>query len=1487
MQARTCSVTVEQTKRILALWCDEQVDGQIRSKYGDSQEPPRKRTKLEPEDESERGPIPFKAPSLSPASIPLTRLVLDSDFLLSNDLTSFQEPRNFERDSIEVSLIAVEDHRDGRATLGFVPLSTKGKKSRLEITVGDLQDTFIKELDLIAQLHLSVGVTHMPARGKVRFTLHSTIWWPDGASCLVTGGRHNLDGYVLEVYAGVPTLSESRGKQCSAQDFYDSVHFPSATAKIPASLNERVLTTELYPFQKRAVHWMLQREGVDGVLDSQHFPTVSELSKLSFKQSVDADGIEIFISTLEGVVASRARLLQRQSVRGGILSEEMGLGKTCEMLSLVCLNKRHPEEDISAFKDVGLLPTRATLIVTPMTILQQWKDEIERHAPHLVYTHYRGMAALTKDKQEEKDAIESFKNADIVLTTYNVLAGEIHYAVDPPDRSMRRKEKTRTRKRSPLVQMHWWRAVLDEAQMVESGVSNAAMTARLIPRYNAWAVSGTPVKRDVQDLRGLLIFLQYEPFASSNEVWRRLVSHYESHFLEDFKNLFGTIALRHTKDRIRSELKLPPQRRMVVTMPFTAVEEQNYQTLFEEMAYDCGLAVDGSPLADDWNPDDSRVVDRMREWLIRLRQTCLHPQVGGRNRRALGRSGAPLRTVDEVLAVMIDQNEAAIRTETRLSVNALCLKGHVLANAKDVSDRAEQSLQIYQSASQKSDRYVASARVDLEKAGGKGIDDVSDDGADDDDGDNSGHAKRGRLRNNLRTALELLHMCEFFVATAYFQKKSSTEGIAEGDDVWKKLEEQETHHYDKAKTIRKEILRESANNAERTMRDVNINEQERIEIKVPSMLGLGFNGGIESQRVLEKADKLSAILERQTSLLVKWRSKVGELLQKRLVDVEEEEITGEEYETSTKQQDEMYIYFDAYRAVVSDRSTCITGQINTLVNHEMDQLVTESRRADHDDELEKREPPETRQFLRKILAERKAIKQKDDDLISLRGLMHEARTVESSLQWLGNRSARSQAEIALLHRLMSHLQKLTDACNEVQPQLVKDQELFKAAMNQRLEFYRQLQQISDAVAPYKEELDDTLDLVGLQASSERYEHHEKQLATMLAKQRFLVHLRDESNSESERICVICQSTFEQGVLTVCGHQFCKECIGHWWRQHQTCPVCKRRLRSADFHNITYKLQELSAHEEIHNSSSDSDNADGETNDVSKDKGDDNEPSMRVYTSMSTSDLMAIKSIDLPRSRSFGTKIDTISRHLLYIRRNDPGSKTLIFSQYRDFLGVLSSALTTFGISHTAITRPNSITRFREDASIEAFLLDAKTDSSGLNLVNATNVMLCEPLVNPAIELQAIARVHRIGQTRPTSVFMYLVKDTVEQGVYQVSVARRMELLQQSRKDASTSTSRAVTPVPNGTSAVNGVEIDRAERLEMQAGGLERLMGKSGGEQVRREDLWKCLFGSASRATHVKGGGRHVHDVLGADNALACELGRFVRAEAAEARRAGH
>ncbi|KAH0008401.1 hypothetical protein KCU72_g15728, partial [Aureobasidium melanogenum] len=188
----------------------------------------------------------------------------------------------------------------------------------------------------------------------------------------------------------------------------------------------------------------------------------------------------------------------------------------------------------------------------------------------------------------------------------------------------------------------------------------------------------------------------------------------------------------------------------------------------------------------------------------------------------------------------------------------------------------------------------------------------------------------------------------------------------------------------------------------------------------------------------------------------------------------------------------------------------------------------------------------------------------------------------------------------------------------------------------------------------------------------------------------------------------------------------------------------------------------------------------------------------------------------------------------------------------------------------------AVDRFRNDAGIECFLLDAKTDSSGLNLVNAQYVFLAEPLINTAIELQAIARVHRIGQQRPTTVYMYLIGDTVEEAIYEISVARRLAHMQKATnniKKESQQRSKSSTP------ALGEAAIDAANSLELQQAPVSKLLvqGKGDGELVPNDDLWSCLFSRAAKSQ------RQQQQPIIVSAELEAEVGRHLRAEAADDR----
>ncbi|KAL4728448.1 hypothetical protein ACLX1H_005193 [Fusarium chlamydosporum] len=1177
--------------------------------------------------------------------------------------------------------------------------------------------------------------------------------------------------------------------------FYDAAFVPSKDDKEAETIYIDALESTLFPYQKRSLQWLLQREGVQWSKENNGIVPYAARDRenvYDFQKLTDLDGKEYYLSETLHTVATDLTLFREAeaTIKGGILAEEMGLGKTLEILGLILLHKRSRPLVQSAYEaQTKLTPSGGTLIVTPASLRDQWVSEIAHHAPSLSVKAYGGRKGIA-DKDEEH-IINELAGHDVIVTTYSVLSSELHYATTPPERS-RRHARVYHRPTSPLTQISWWRICLDEAQMIENGYGQAARVARIIPRVNAWGVTGTPVKNSVDDLQGLLLFLQYQPYCSVTSTWKSLMGHEPS-----FQRLFNKITLRHTKAMVRDELVIPPQKRFVISMPFTAVEEQHYQSLYREMAETCGLSLDGAPLTEDWNPD--HYADDMRTWLVRLRQTALHPEIAGYNRRALGHSkNRPMRTVDEVLDAMLEQSESAIRTDERAYLSSRLTRGQLYEN----SPRVKEALGIWTSVREQTRKLVSDARAELEAllrdqtsvvSKTAKVDILGTDSDDDDEVEDKGQVNESRRR--LRSALELEHKAVFFCANAYFQIRENPEMTEPDSEEFRRTKKLEDDGYEEAKVVRREILRESHRKATRLMKKLAQKASEQSFVEIPE-LTVSEERGIESGRILDDLEALYGELNDQANLIDDWRERIVALLLKPLVDEEDDaETTGEEYGESAKIQDELMVYVQALGAVIVDRHEALTGLTNELIKHE---TKTSLRLA------ESGEGPAPEKLI-ELMTLRDQTK---PNSTSMRKVISELRALTAKL-------SKDTTRGILEGRIVDRQLKATQATLNTQLKLALEAEVdnFKTIMNVRLEYYRQLQVVSDSVLPYE---GPAVTEAVEKKMQEAEDKHRQRLSAGEAKHRYLLNLKEAGNKSNEpRMCVICQTSFTIGVLTVCGHQFCKECMMLWFKAHHNCPQLKVHSENP---------------EQVH---------DGvERSPQQKQTG--ARKKTGIYSEFNSDKLAEIQNIELD-GPSFTTKVDTLVKHLIWLRESDPGAKSIVFSQYKGFLGILRNAFSRFGIGYASIDDANGINRFKEDASTECFLLHARAHSSGLNLVNASHVFLCEPLLNTALELQAIARVDRIGQMHETTVWLYLVSGTVEESIYNLSVQRRMEHMGRAIKGKS----------KESTPELLDANIEAANTLELEQASLSRLMSKdrTAGENVEEDDLWECLFGHVARKSN--------------------------------------
>lgn len=87
-------------------------------------------------------------------------------------------------------------------------------------------------------------------------------------------------------------------------------------------------------------------------------------------------------------------------------------------------------------------------------------------------------------------------------------------------------------------------------------------------------------------------------------------------------------------------------------------------------------------------------------------------------------------------------------------------------------------------------------------------------------------------------------------------------------------------------------------------------------------------------------------------------------------------------------------------------------------------------------------------------------------------------------------------------------------------------------------------------------------------------------------------------------------------------------------------------------------------------------------------------------------------------------------------------------------------------------RQDKVDEFQNDPSISFFLISLKAGGVGLNLTAADYVIHLDPWWNPAVEMQASDRAHRIGQTRPVFVYKIIARGTVEEKILQLQEKKR-------------------------------------------------------------------------------------------------------------------
>ena len=123
-----------------------------------------------------------------------------------------------------------------------------------------------------------------------------------------------------------------------------------------------------------------------------------------------------------------------------------------------------------------------------------------------------------------------------------------------------------------------------------------------------------------------------------------------------------------------------------------------------------------------------------------------------------------------------------------------------------------------------------------------------------------------------------------------------------------------------------------------------------------------------------------------------------------------------------------------------------------------------------------------------------------------------------------------------------------------------------------------------------------------------------------------------------------------------------------------------------------------------------------------------------------------------------------------------GQKVLVFSQFVQMLQILEKDCAARNIPTHMLTgqtkdRQSVVNAFQGDTGAGVFLLSLRAAGTGLNLTNASYVVLYDPWWNPAVEAQAIDRSHRIGQTQTVNAYRLIAPGTVEEKIWELQQSK--------------------------------------------------------------------------------------------------------------------
>eukprot|EP00956_Cyclotella_meneghiniana_P025829 scaffold54682_cov69-Cyclotella_meneghiniana.AAC.9 len=361
-------------------------------------------------------------------------------------------------------------------------------------------------------------------------------------------------------------------------------------------------------------------------------------------------------------------------IRGSILCDEMGLGKSVQTIGLILSS---PPKDVeykvpevleaAESKPNSLVTKRCTLIVCPVSVLSNWTDQISQFvAPGVLSVElYHG-----SDRSSILPQVKA-GNVDVLLVSYNTLAADY-------DASGKGEPKKKKAKRESIFDIAFHRIVLDEAHTIRNSKTRSFKAVSLIKADNKLALTGTPFVNTADDIYSLLSFLGVEPLNEKTIFTRAItqpIKNGDDMGLTRLRTTMGSLSLRRSKQNVN--IKLVEKEVQLCSVDFA---DDAHKKLYDALFGTVKVAMTAI-LADDSKALKNYSV--IFEKLLRLRQACCSGLLLTKERRDVAmkvfeemqsNSSTKKLTAEEGLALLEKLKGAFVAEESgQLAECGICL----------------------------------------------------------------------------------------------------------------------------------------------------------------------------------------------------------------------------------------------------------------------------------------------------------------------------------------------------------------------------------------------------------------------------------------------------------------------------------------------------------------------------------------------------------------------------------------------------------------------------------------------------------------------------------------------------------------------------------------------------------------------------------------------------------------------------------------------